>query len=156
MQSLNPINEMMLEQRQKATHLKTAGVFALIAGVDLSLSVYTSYPIIMNFLKQIGVSFGQSLPPAELSGLKLITSALSFLVGLGGFLVIIGGWMFFQKRKSLGKLFLVLGGGMGIFGLIFSMSEVYYMSGFSLLLLHAEYWAGVLLASVAIWVARRA
>src|SRR2546428_5489731 len=143
---LNPINNMILEERRKSALLRISGVLALIAGCDLIFSGYTSNPILLTFLMQISIPFAQYMTPTLLYWIELITSTLSILVGLGGFLVIIGGLLFFRKHKSLGKFLILLGGGIGILGLVFSMIEAYYLSGFSLVVFHAEYWVGIILA----------
>ncbi len=154
--TLHPINKMILEERKKATLLMTASVMAVIAGANLILSGYTSSPILLNFLRQIGTSSRLYLPPAQVYDLKLVTSTLSFLMGFGGFLVFIGGLLFFRKHRSSSKYSVGIGAGMGVFGLLFFMTEANYLSAFSLVQFHAEYWISIVIASAAIWVAKKA
>jgi hypothetical protein len=91
--------------------------------------------------------------------LQLAIGALTFLVGLGGFSVIIGGVLLLLKHGSTGRFLIGLGGGMAIFGLLFAMGEALYVSGLSAPIFRQAYfslyWIGAILATISSFLSRK-
>ncbi len=135
--------------------LRLAGVIAVIAGLVLILSGYTSHPIILTILSYVDQHFSSTMNPMELEVLKLAISIFNFLVGLGGTVVVLGGLALLIRHRGIGRSLVWIGGGMGIFGLLFTIGEAYYYSHFSLVVFHAEYWVGLVLATAAFVIAKR-
>ena len=52
---------------------------------------------------------------------QIVFAILIFIASLGGLSVIIGGLLIGKNKIGLGKLFITLGAGLGIIGLIFSI-----------------------------------
>jgi hypothetical protein len=135
--------------------LRMAGVIGIIAGIILVFGGYTSHPIILTILSYTNEHFSSSLSSTELYMLQLAITVFNLLVGLGGIVVIVGGTVLLMRHRTVGRILLWLGGGMGIFGLLFTMGEAYYYSHFSLVVFHAEYWIGLVLATAASLIAKR-
>jgi hypothetical protein len=135
--------------------LKVAGIVAIIAGLILIISGYTSHPIMLTILDYVNQHFSSSLNPMELLAINYAISFFDYLVGLGGAVVLFGGLILLLKHRTAGRTLIWLGGGMGIFGLVFTMGEAYYFSHFSLVVFHAEYWIGLVLATSAFVIAKR-
>jgi hypothetical protein len=91
--------------------------------------------------------------------LQLAIVALTFVVGLGGFLVIAGGALLLRRHGFWGMFLIGLGGGTAIFGLLFSMGVALYVSGFSAPIFYrpyfTSYWIGSILATIASLLSRR-
>ncbi len=141
---------------KKSVFLRMAGIIAIIAGSVIIISGYTAHPFYLTAMAMIEQNFGTSIPAVVQDVVKYAVSILTFFLDFGGFLVVAGGIVLLLKRGFFGRLLIRLGGGMGIFGLIFAIGEAYYFSGFSTAVFHAEYWVGVILAVVAITLSGRA
>jgi hypothetical protein len=135
--------------------LKIAGIVAILAGLILIVSGYTSHPIALTILNYVNEHFSSSLNKMELFAVNYAISFFNYLVGLGGVVVLSGGLVLLLKHRTAGRILIWLGGGMGIFGLIFTFGEAYYYSHFSLVVFHAEYWVGLVLAPSAFVIAKR-
>jgi len=81
--------------------------------------------------------------------------ALSVLIALGGITVILGGAAVLFQRRTLGRLLVAIGGGAGFIGLAIALGYVLITAGVASLLVHGEYWLGVLLAAVGRHLARK-
>ena len=142
--------------KRKGIIFRIAGIIAIIAGLVMVGSGYTSHPIYLFVLEYVKTHYGSSLPSTAQLAINLAIFALNIIVALGGVLVISGGVLLLLKRGFSGRLLIRLGGGLGIFGLLIAIGETYYLSGFSLAAFHAEYWIGIILAVAAIWLSQRA
>src|SRR6267143_2443119 len=110
--------------------LKRAGVVAVLAGLILVASGVVSGSFLLTGLGYLDNYFGSSIGPGEVV-LQYTILILTFLVGLGGISVIVGGALLLRKHGTLGRFLIGLGGGGAIFGLLFGMVEAIYVSGFS-------------------------
>jgi len=89
-----------------------AGILLLIAGI----SGAATWEAIKNFV-------AQQFPGNEI--LELVFVILIFIASLGGIAVIIGGMLIGKNKIGTGRFFILLGAGMGIIGLIFSIIVAY-------------------------------
>src|SRR5579884_2621052 len=182
--ALTPFQALNLEQRRKAMFLRAAGIVGIISGVILVVSGYITHPILLMMLSFIDEHYASSMSAMELYFLKLAISILTSLTalsgivvicsgvvlllkhrtfrrimtwfgGLGGIVVIWSGVGVLLKQRSFGRILVWLGGGVGIFGLLFTAGEAFYYSHFSLASFHAEYWLGLVLSAVAIWLSKK-
>jgi len=130
-----------------------AGLILIISGV---ISISFMGTILTYFLKH----YSANLSPDETYGLKVVISVLAYLVGLGGLLVIFGGFMFLLKHRIAGRIMMSLGGGMAVVGLIVTMVVAYAGSGFSSPIFSISYftvyWLGAILALTAMGISRMA
>ena len=160
--SPNAGERLQVEDKPKSkSHIsKIAGVLALIAGPVLIASGVTSGSILITVLDFVHKRFGSSVSSGDLLVLNFAIAALTFLVGLGGLLVIIGGILLLRRHGFSARLLIGLGGGMAILSLIFSMGAALFTSGFSSEIFHQSYftlyWVGALLATAAIVLSRKA
>lgn len=136
------------------------GIAAVVAGLILIASGVSSGSLLLVGLKDVDKYFGASIVPEGNLLLQLAIAALTFVVGLGGTLVVIGGLLFLRDHGFTGRLLIGLGGGTAIFGLLFSMAYALYVSGFSAPVFHQSYftlyWFGSILATIASLLSRRA
>jgi len=89
-----------------------AGILLLIAGV----SGAATWQAIKDFV-------ASQFPGNEI--LEVVFVILIFIASLGGIAVIIGGLLIGKKKIGTGRTFILLGAGMGIIGLIFSIVVAY-------------------------------
>lgn len=135
--------------------LRTAGVIGVLAGLVLIFSGYTSHPIILTILDYANEHFASTLTSSELYAVRLSILVFNLIVALGGVVIIGGGVLLLSRHRTSGRILIWLGGGMGVFGLLFTMGEAFYYSHFSLVIFHSEYWIGLVLATVAFILAGR-
>jgi hypothetical protein len=94
---------------------KNAMVIAIIAGILLLLSGIS------------GVSTWEAIRNFVITHIidnyivQIIFAILIFIASLGGISVIIGGYLIGKDSIRTGKLFIILGAGLGLIGLIFSI-----------------------------------
>jgi hypothetical protein len=142
-----------------ARSFRTAGYVAVIAGLILLASGVTSGSLLLTATDYLTKYFGPSIGSTGQSILQLAVWALTFLVGLGGISVIIGGALLLLKHGSLGRFLIGLGGGMAIFGLLFAMGEALYVTGPSAPIFSqiyfGLYWVGAILATISIFLSRK-
>jgi hypothetical protein len=138
---------------------RTAGYLAIVAGLILVVSGVISGSILVTALGYVSNYIGPIIGPADLV-LQLAIGVLTYLIGFGGFLAIVGGILLLGKHGSAGRLLIGLGGGMAIFGLLFSMAEALYVTGLSAPVFHQTYlglyWIGAILATISYFLSRRA
>ncbi|MGA2573550.1 MAG: hypothetical protein ABSF36_05010 [Candidatus Methanomethylicaceae archaeon] len=136
---------------------RRAGVLAIIAGLILIASGVISGSILLTALGVVNNYIGPIIGPADIV-LQLATGALTYLIGFGGFLAILGGVLLLLKHGSAGRFLIGLGGGTAIFGLLFSMAEALYVTGISAPIFHQAYfglyWIGAILATISIFLSR--
>jgi hypothetical protein len=137
---------------------RSAGVLAMIAGLIIVVSGVTSGSILLTALGYVDNYIG---PISGTAGLviQLAIGALTYLVGFGGLLAIVGGVLLLLKHGSLGRFLIGLGGGMAIFGLLFAMAEALFVTGLSAPIFHqlyfGLYWVGAILATISIYLSRK-
>ena len=138
---------------------RRAGVLAIIAGLIIVASGVTSGSILLTGLGYVDSYIGSSIGSAGQFMLQLAIGALTYLVGFGGFLALVGGVLLLLKHGSIGRFLIGLGGGMAIFGLLFSMVEALFVTGLSApifrQLYFGLYWVGAILATISIFLSRK-
>lgn len=137
-----------------------AGAVAVVAGLILIASGVTSGSLLLTGLGYVGKYLGSAITPDGDLLLHLAIAMLTFIVGLGGVLVVAGGVLLLRNHIFAGRLLIGLGGGMAILGLLFSMAEALYVSGVSAPVFHQSYftlyWFGAILATISVLLSRRA
>ena len=134
------MNEIVLENRKRMAHLRTAAVLSLAAGSVIFASGITSHSIILTALS----------PGAE--GLVVQSAAfmISLFLMLSGAFFVLGGAMLVYRNYYFGRPLVALAGGLSIFTLAFCLFVAFLGSGFSVyssLANHPEYLAGIILAT---------
>ena len=143
----------------KSHPLRIAILLAMIAGLFLIASGVTSGSILITGLNFVDTYLGPHIGSGDLV-VQLATAVLTYIVGFGGLLVILGGLLLWREHGSWGRFFIGLGGGTAILGLLFSVAEALYTSGLSAPVFHQTYftlyWIGAILATASILFSRRA
>jgi hypothetical protein len=136
---------------------RSAGILAIIAGLIIVASGVTSGSILLTGLGWVDHYLGSN--PGLNWVLQLAIGALTYLVGFGGLLAIVGGLLLLIKHGSIGRFLIGLGGGMAIVGLLFSMAEALFTTGISApifsQLYFGLYWIGAILATISIVISRK-
>jgi hypothetical protein len=139
--------------KKSYTSIVAGGILAIIGGILIITSGFRTGSFLVTAAKFSEAQFGSLLPGQALSLIQIGLIALSFVIGFGGFLAILGGILIISKHVTIGKILLGLGGGVGFIGIAISMGYAIYVSGFSVLATHFDYWLGVLIASIARYLA---
>ena len=134
-------------------HNRIPFLLCIVGGI---LLIATSTVGSIGFLQLIA-DIVASIPALEdyLWLINMILYVLLFLAGLGGISVIIGGVLLTGARVGTGKFIIGLGAGMGLIGLVISLIEIIWTSGFgtlvNFLLLAAQSagWVGATLTIIA-------
>jgi ABC-type multidrug transport system fused ATPase/permease subunit len=87
------------------------GILLLIAGVAGGVGVYA-----------IAFTWIEAHIPSLTNVLGILLAVLTIIASLGGVAVIVGGIMILGGRITSGKLFIGLGAGVGIFGIIIALT----------------------------------
>jgi hypothetical protein len=102
-----------------ATKIKTAMILALLAGILLlisGISGLATWEIIKNFVTENII---------DNTIVQFVFAILIFIASLGGLSVIAGGILIGKNKIRTGKFLILLGAGMGLIGLIFSVVVAY-------------------------------
>jgi hypothetical protein len=129
------------------------GILAIIGGLLIITSSFRTGSFLVTAANYSEAKFGSLLPGQALFAIQIGLIVLSFVIGFGGLLAIIGGLLILSKHLTIGKILLGLGGGFGFIGIAISVGYAIYVSGFSILVTHFDYWLGILVASVARYLA---
>lgn len=124
------------------------GILAIVGGVLILQSGVGTRSFLLTVISISEQKFGGSLPGVAESLINLVIIALGSLISLGGLLAILGGVLVLLKHRVPGKIFIALGGGMGLVGIAISLAYDIFMEGPSAIVLHVPYWVGVLIASI--------
>jgi hypothetical protein len=119
-----------------------AGILLLIAGVS-GLAAWES---IKDFVTN---------NITDNSIVQIIFAILIFIASLGGVSVIIGGLLIWKNKIGTGKLFISLGAGLGIIGLIFSIIVAYMEDNFTIGSIFSIGMMGLILSIVARLMAKK-
>jgi hypothetical protein len=137
---------------------RRAGYLAIIAGLILIASGVITGSILLTALGVVNNYIGPIIGSADIV-MQLAIGALTYLIGFGGLLAIIGGVLLLLKHGSMGRFLIGIGGGTAIFGLLFSMAEALYVTGISAPIFHQTffglYWIGAILATISIFLSRK-
>ena len=124
------------------------GILAMIGGAIIVLSGFRTGSFLVTAASYSEAEFGSLLPGQALSAIQIALIVLSFVIGFGGLLAILGGVLVIAKHLTVGKILIGLGGGVGFIGIAISVGYAIYVNGFSILLTHIDYWIGVLIATI--------
>jgi hypothetical protein len=130
------------------TSIIIGGIIAMIGGVIIVLSGFRTGSFLVTAASYSEAKFGSLLPGEALSAIQIALLVLSFVIGFGGLLAILGGVLVIAKHVTIGKIFIGLGGGVGFLGIAISVGYAIYVNGFSVLVPHVDYWVGVVVATV--------
>lgn len=133
---------------------KNAAVLAIVGGLLLLLGGSVGMVGFLTEFKEIVQNMlGDPNPAVETIFLILI-----FIAALGGLAVIIGGLLIYKNHIISGKIFISLGAGIGIFGLIIGLISATYHGdevGFFAWLTTSFTGIGILLSIIARLLAKR-
>jgi hypothetical protein len=124
------------------------GILAIIGGAIIVTSGYRTGSFLVAAASFSEAKFGSYLPGEALTSIQIGVLVLSFIIGFGGCLAILGGVLVIAKHTTTGKILIGLGGGLGFFGIFISAGYAVYVHGFSVLVDHVDYWIGVLVATI--------
>ena len=102
-----------------ATKTKSAMILALLAGILLlisGISGLATWETIKNFVTENII---------DNTIVQFVFAILIFIASLGGLSVIAGGILIGKNKIRTGKLLILLGAGMGLVGLIFTIAVAY-------------------------------
>jgi len=127
----------------------TAGILMMIGNVVGSSSIFgatlkIAIPYTSGYISDI---------------LTFTLRILDYLASLGGFAVIIGAYLLYKKRRTLGKFVVRLGAGMGLIEFLFLLATI-FMEGlgsviyFIILISQSLGWIGIVLAIASTIIAR--
>ena len=119
-----------------------SGILLILSGTSGYIGVYGTV------LSTLALFFENAL---VLSILRFIALILIFLASLGGFSVILGGYLIHKSRVSLGKFIIGLGAGVGIPGLLLTLFAVIVTQEFSAIIAQHGImgWTGIALSLIA-------
>jgi len=135
--------------KKSNTSIILGGILAIIGGLLIIASGFRTGSFLVTAANYSEAKFGSLLPGEALSAIQIALIVLSFVIGFGGLLAILGGIFIFSKHITIGKILIGLGGGVGFIGIAISVGYAIYVNGFSVLITHIDYWLGVLVASIA-------
>lgn len=131
-----------------------SGSLAILGGVLILASGARAQSLMLDAVSFVYQREGDVLPAATQPLIKGFILVLSAIILLGGFLAVIGGLAIFRRHFTTGKILVAFGGGIGFAGIAFFMGYDIYAYGFSVLVTRIDYWIGVLLATIARYVAK--
>jgi hypothetical protein len=153
------IEKRVVSRTSQPKSFRTAGYLAIVAGLILIVSGVTSASLLLTAAGYANNYLGSNIGAGEIV-VQVAIAALTYLVGLGGISVIIGGVLLLAKHGSAGRFLIGLGGGLAVFGLLFAMGEALYATGTSAPIFRqvyfGTYWLGAILATIAYFLSRRA
>ena len=126
----------------------TGGILAIIGGSLIMNSGFGTRSFIITVLSYSDQKFGSGLPDLARLTFNAAIFVLSAVIALGGLVAVLGGLLVLLKHRTMGKLLIALGGGMGFLGILISMGYDVVTTGLRVLATHFEYWIGIVIASV--------
>jgi len=127
----------------------TAMIIAIIAGILLiisGISGMATWTTIKDFV---------TMHVVDNEIIQIVFAVLIFIASLGGLSVIIGGVLIGKNKIGLGKLFITLGAGLGLIGLIFSILVVFSQDSLTLGSFFSVGMLGLILSIVARMLAKK-
>ena len=149
--------KLSVSKKGKIGVLIASGVLGIFGGALIVTSGYRTQGLLLSTMDYANQHFGSRLP----STLEFLTGAsiaiFAGIIALGGILVIIGGAIVIAGHTTTGRLLIALGGGVGFIGIATAIGfNVVATMGFDSILSHTDYWVGVVIASVARYLAKKA
>jgi hypothetical protein len=136
--------------------LAISASLAVIGGALIVVSGFRTKNLMLSALSYSDKRFVSSSPAfiQVTAGDAIIL--LSLVMSLGGILAIVGGISLLLRHVSTGSTLIALGGGAGFISIVIAIGYSWISSGATLLAGHFEYWVGVVIATIARWLAKRA
>ncbi|MDG6926347.1 MAG: hypothetical protein JRN09_07310 [Nitrososphaerota archaeon] len=135
------------------TILPASGVIAVLGGALMILGGLATNSLFLWILPLLRQEILDRIPSPANSAAELAVYIIALLVSLGGVTVILGGIPLLAGHRTTGRLLVALGGGAGFIGLILALGYYTWVNGIGGVGAHAGYWAGVVLAVIARWLA---
>ena len=137
------------KKKQKSrVSILAGGIIAVFGGLLIVTSGFRTGSFLLSAANYSEQRFGSDLPGIAQSAMHFAILGLSLVIGFGGLLAVLGGIIIISRHVTVGKILLGLGGGVGFIGIAISMGFSIYESGLSIIVLHVDYWIGVLIASI--------
>jgi hypothetical protein len=134
--------------------VKFGGVLAIFGGILIVASGFAIHGFTLTVLDWLVENAPNYLPPNITPFLVVVLEILSGLIALGGITVIFGGIVILSGHLTSGRLLIAFGGGTGFIGFLIALGYSFLTSGPSSIIVHVEYWVGVVIAVVARWMAK--
>jgi hypothetical protein len=116
----------------------------MAGGVLVVSSGFIEHGIIAEIIFYLGQHTSQLISGSASLVVQALMSILSFLIGLGGITIILGGIIILRNHITVGRLLIGLGGGVGMFGFIITFGYSLVIHGPVSIITHAYYWVGLL------------
>jgi len=137
----------------KRALLFAGGLIAIAGGLLIINSGYHTHSFLISVLNLAEQKFGARLPSTIQWITETSIAILGVVISLGGILVAVGGVIVILGHKFIGRILIGLGGGVSFLGLAVALAFAIYTSGFGTLVVHFEFWVGVLIATVGGYIA---
>jgi len=139
----NEVSEQMPNTKNLTVFILSiiSGILLIVSGIHGSIGVYET------ILSTVALFFKHALAQSIIGSVALI---LILLASLGGFSVILGGYLIYKNRIRTGKFMIGLGASVGLPGLILILLTLTATQQFSLII--AQYgiigWTGIALSLI--------
>ncbi len=120
------------------------------------LSGFVTHSLMLSILTYLEQNYSSGLPETVRTLVTVAVTVIGILVSLGGITVAAGGVMLLVRHKLVGRTLIALGGGVGFLSLLIGLGYYSFANGTAEVLLHVEYWIGVVIAAVARWASKNA
>jgi len=135
--------------------VRVGGILAILGGLMMVLSGFSAHSFSLSILTFLNEESALYLPDAIATVTGLVIRVLGVLIALGGITVTLGGVAILYQRLFTGRLLVALGGGASFLGILVALFFSVITTGFSSIILYAEYWTGVVLAMIGRRLAKR-
>ena len=136
------------------TRVRFGGVLAIVGGILIVVSGFVIRGFTLTVLDWLTANAPKYLPSNIIPLLVVVLEILGALIALGGITVIFGGIVILSGHLFFGRLLIALGGGTGLIGFLISLGYSLFTTGPSSIIVHVEYWAGIVIVVVARWLAK--
>ena len=133
--------------KKSKNSIMAGGILAIIGGLLIVASGFRTSSFLLSVIAYSS-KYGTTLPYSVQFATHAVLTVLSIIIALGGLAAVLGGLLALAKHTTMGKLFIAFGGGMGLIGIGISFGYAIYANGPAILVIHIDYWIGVLIASL--------
>ena len=139
---------------RSVTRVRLGGILAIVGGILIVVSGFAIHGFTLTVLDWLTSNAPKYVPPNIIPILVVVLEILSALIALGGITVIFGGVVILSGHLFSGRLLVSLGGGTGLIGFLIALGYSLFTTGPSNIIVHVEYWVGIVIVVVARWMAR--
>ncbi len=139
---------------KRNTRTRLAGVLAIVGGLLIVVSGFAIHGFTLTILDWLMGAAPKYLPQNIAPFLVVVFQILIDLITLGGLTVIFGGIIILFGRLFTGRLLVALGGGAGLIGFLIALGYSFLTTGPLGIIIHLEYWIGIVIAVIARRLAR--